>query len=73
MINNAYEELLCNHRNEEINLSPAYDLHNGNLVNSKDKEDLTQSVYKLIDNSYLSDEFKAEYKAIWTSKISRLL
>ena len=100
-------------QNEEINLSPAYDLLNGNLVNPKDKEDLamtlngrkrkiarndfkalattlalprvtferilgkyvkgTQSVFKLIDQSYLSEEFKAEYKAIWTSKISRLL
>lgn len=101
------------HQKEEINLSPAYDLLNVNLVNPKDKEDLamtlngkkrkitrkdfealattlalpavtferilgkyvkgTESVFKLIDQSYLSEEFKAEYKAIWTSKINRLL
>ena len=100
------------HQNGEINLSPAYDLLNGNLVNPKDKEDLamtlngrkskitrkdfeamattlklpavtfdrilskyvkgTDSAFKLIDQSYLSEEFKAEYKAIWRSKMKRL-
>ena len=85
------------HQNGEINLSPAYDLLNGNPVNPKDKEDLamtfngrkskisrkdfeavastlkipditlkrilnkyvngTEKVFRLIDHSYLSEDF----------------
>lgn len=100
------------HKNGEIQLSPAYDLINGNLVNPTDNEDLAMTlngrkrkigrrdfvaivntlkipeatikrvlnkfasqnakVFELIDQSYMSEEFKEEYKLIWSSKLSRL-
>ena len=100
------------HQNGEINLSPAYDLINANLLNPKDIEDLAmtfngrkrkiarkdfdavadtlkipevtvsrlikkytegkEKVFSLINQSYLSQEFKYEYKKIWVEKIGRL-
>lgn len=32
----------------------------------------TDKVFKLIDQSFMSDEYKIEYKNIWTEKLSRL-
>ncbi|WP_246254177.1 HipA domain-containing protein [Pedobacter foliorum] len=100
------------HKQDEILLSPAYDLINSNLINPKDKEDValnlngkkkklcrkdfemladalkisnitlerifdkyhnhTDKVFKLIDQSFMSDEYKINYKNIWTEKLSRL-
>ena len=100
------------HQNGEINLAPAYDLINANLLNPKDIEDLamtfngknkkiarkdfdavastlkvpevtvkrlikkytegTEKAFDLIDQSYLSPEFKDDYKKIWIEKIGRL-
>lgn len=33
----------------------------------------TEKVFKMIDQSYLSDDFKQDYKAIWKEKVTRLL
>lgn len=100
------------HRQDQILLSPAYDLINSNLINPKDKEDValslngkkkklsrkdfemlasvlkisdkmlkrildkycknTDKVFKLIDQSFLSNEYKTDYKNIWTEKLNRL-
>lgn len=100
------------HKNGGVQLSPAYDLINGNLVNPKDNEDLAmtlngrkrkiarkdfvaaagvlklpestlkrildkfasqnEKVYQLIDQSFMSEEFKQEYKLIWEGKVARL-
>jgi len=100
------------HRQDQILLSPAYDLINSNLINPKDKEDValslngkkkklnrkdfemlagvlkisniiverifdkfhknTNKVFKLIDQSFMSDEYKIHYKNIWTEKLNRL-
>lgn len=101
------------HRQDQILLSPAYDLINSNLINPKDKEDValslngkkkklsrkdfemlagalkisniilerifdkyhknTGKVFKLIDQSFMSDEYKINYKNIWTEKLNRLI
>lgn len=100
------------HKQDEILLSPAYDLINSNLINPKDKDDValslngkkkklnrkdfemladvlkisdktfkrildkysknTEKVFELIDQSFLSNEYKTNYKSIWTEKLSRL-
>ncbi len=100
------------HRQDQILLSPAYDLINSNLINPKDKEDValslngkkkklsrkdfemlasvlkisdkmlkrildkycntTDKVFKLIDQSFMSNEYKTNYKNIWTEKLNRL-
>nr|WP_233173699.1 HipA domain-containing protein [Pedobacter sp. ASV19] len=100
------------HQQDEIVLSPAYDLINSNLINPKDKEDValslngkkkelgrkdfdmlasvlkisdkivkrildkfsenTDKVFKLIDMSFMTNEYKTRYKSIWTEKLNRL-
>lgn len=100
------------HQQDEIVLSPAYDLINSNLINPKDKEDValslngkkkelgrkdfdmlasvlkisdkivkriidkfienTDEVFKLIDMSFMTNEYKTLYKSIWTEKLNRL-
>lgn len=100
------------HRQDQILLSPAYDLINSNLINPTDKEDValslngkkkklsrkdfemlasvlkisdkmlkrildkycntTDKVFKLIDQSFMSNEYKTNYKNIWTEKLNRL-
>lgn len=97
----------------EILLSPAYDLINVALINPSDKEDMalllngrkskikrndfeqlgmvmgirktvvdrilkkfsgsTEKVFALIDRSFLSEDYKENYKRIWTEKTNRLL
>lgn len=100
------------HQENEILLSPAYDLINSQLINPKDKEDValklngkkknigrkdfdilaqvlkisattakriinkylknTDQVFKIIDQSYVSDTYKVKYKSLWVEKLKKL-
>ncbi|MCX2450512.1 HipA domain-containing protein [Pedobacter sp. PLR] len=100
------------HEENEIQLSPAYDLINAQLINPKDKEEValklngkkknigrkdfemlanvlkiaapltkriinkysnsTDQVFQMIDQSFVSEAYKAQYKSLWTEKLKKL-
>ncbi|WP_316746452.1 HipA domain-containing protein [Pedobacter gandavensis] len=100
------------HLEDEIQLSPAYDLINAQLINPKDKEEVAlklngkkknlgrkdfeilaevlkiaapvvkrifkkysrnkEQVFQMIDQSYISEDYKARYKTLWAEKVKRL-